>query len=654
MDTDKSGQALEPEYQEFLDRMLAPEGAQTTDAGYQGGFDLDGQDDEEPPQTPQQAAGYQTYEVSVPEFRAKDALKRLSVLSAKAVKLGMPPFEISYGEPVATTRIIRGEKVRVAEVPFTVVGGPPKIPGWQFVAKIEHDTTMNEVMGFGAQRMIDENPELFKKLTTCPPNCEHCNLKRDRNTTYLFLSDEGDKTIQVGSSCMDDFTGHDDPRKLLMQANQFVTVMDELSDPDEMYEGASGFKVFDTRDVWAAAAALIREDGRWVSRDRATDMGSSADWVTQILMDTKVFDKMVKPVDFETADHVQSWLTDENFDPGTNLYLHNLRVMAQRGYVKAQAIGFAGSAVASWGREQSKARTRQGTHEKLASVALGEEGERLEREVRVEKKIAIDTHFGMSTLHIMRDLETNGKITWFNSGYGKFAEGDTYTITGRVKQHQTRDGLLETQLTRVNSPDLALHNKIDEGMNEKALIKKARKLKHIDARDADGESLLHVVSHFYHYRQQGKELMADLLERGADPSLVSWRDDLSAFDHWLLSGDEDLIRIALAGYPELTKPWTDEQLDAFGLTEEEMSWVAELKAVRNRELAAEQTAKIETETPTVSQAETDSEPSALDALRGGKLVDSGERIDLTPAGTPTQGQSEPGDDEDEDDSLRLA
>jgi hypothetical protein len=372
-------------------------------------------------------------------------------------------------------------------------------------------------------------------------------------------------------------------------------------------------------------------------------------------MDAKVFDKMVKPVDFETADHVQSWLTDENFDPGTNLYLHNLRVMAQRGYVKAQAIGFAGSAVASWGREQSKARTRQGTQEKHASVALGEEGERLEREVRVEKKIAIDTDFGMSTLHIMRDLETNGKITWFNSGYGKFAEGDTYTITGRVKKHQSREGLLETQLTRVNSPDLALHNKIDEGMNEKALIKKARKIKHIDARDADGESLLHVVSHFYHYRQQGKELIADLLERGADPSLVSWRDDLSAFDHWLLSGDEDLIRIALEGYPTLTKPWTNEQLDAFGLTEEEKPWVTDLKAVRDRELATEQTAKAEAETSKDSQAATHNEPSALDALRGGRLADSGERIDLTPAGKPPKGQGELDEGEDdEDDSLRLA
>src|SRR5690606_37509934 len=133
-------------------------------------------------------ADYQTQVFNIPEFRIDRAMKSLMELSKKAQQLGMPPFEIEQGDAFFVKANgqygITGGKLRI--IPLTVTGGAPVIAGWRFFAKIEHDETMNIVQGFGAENAVTNNPELLKSLQNCPPNCDHCNLKRSRNVTYLF------------------------------------------------------------------------------------------------------------------------------------------------------------------------------------------------------------------------------------------------------------------------------------------------------------------------------------------------------------------------------------------------------------------------------------------------------------------------------------
>lgn len=620
---------------------------------------LDMEDDAMSVWETQKAAGYRVLEFDVPDFRAKTALQQLHALSAKAVELGMPAYTIDVGEPQVRRKIINGASVNLAMVPISCIGGPPKLDGWRFVAKIEHDPAGNEVQGYGAQRLVDQSPELFQFLTTCEPNCAHCNLKRQRNTTFLFENENtpGANRIQVGSTCLADFAGHTNPETLLSQATRFADVMDELSDPDAMLSGGSAFRVFETLDVWAAAAALIRVDGRWVSREHATSSGSSADWVAQILCSEKTFLSLVQDVDRRVAKSVQDWLTSDDFDPGTNMYLHNLSVMARRRYVKPKVVGFAGSAVAAWGRNQAKIRQRKGLDNPYKSMWIAKHDEKVDRIVKVEKIIPLDTMYGTTRLHIIRDIENNAKITWFNSGARKFYAGDTYQITGRVKEMGIRDGFQETQLTRVNSPDVALHSKIQPGMDEKAIIKKARKLKHIDARDGDGESLLHVVSHLYRYRDEGKAIILDLIDRGADPSLVSDRDGSNAFDYWVDSRNEEMIQVGLERFPELALKWDDRLLEDYGLEDE--PWVPAFKVARDAIHAKQEASKGKKPTSATTEADTNTEATgeeeALAAIRGNREIDdeTGERLDLHPGAGEAVNLKD--DEEDgEDDNLRLA
>jgi len=524
-------------------------------------------------------AGYTEYLREIPEWRVADVLGKLQRLSDRSEKLGLPAYHIETGEPEISERIIRNVRVKILATPVRIIAGPPLIPGWRFIAKIDHDQPINEVKGYGAQALVDEDPKIFDWLTTCAPDCEHCGFKRNRNTTFLFQStDDPDQRIQVGSSCVEDFSGGRHPADVLRLANQFAEVFDEISNEEELGTGGGAYHYVDMTDILTVASAIVRIDGGWVSRDRGGLSGCTVDWITQVMSDSKTKASLVQDGDRVLATIIMDWLNSEDFEVGTDLYRSNLKAMASQGAVKPKAIGLAGSAVATYAREMKHLNERERASE-WASVPIGQPGEKVEREVYVEKKIPMENAFGMSVLHILRDTQTNAKMTWFNSGAGKLYEGQTYNITGRVKAHRQRNGLEETQLTRVNCPDLALHSKFHDEMDENALIKQIAKLDNIDARNASGETLLQTASHFYRFKGIGKKIILDLLERGADPGIASDRDGNNAFDYWIDADDAELIEFGITQHPHLTKRWTDQMLADYGM--QKKPWALRLSVTRD-------------------------------------------------------------------------
>jgi hypothetical protein len=529
-------------------------------------------------------ASYESYKAMIPEWRVREVLAKLIRLSETAQKLGLPAFDISTEEAVLRPCGEPGGIQKARFVPVTVIGGAPVIQGWKFLAKIEHDDGGNEVKGIGAQNAVEKDPKLFDVLTQCEPDCQHCDLKRKRNTTYFFEKGMNDdiERIQVGSSCVEDFSGHDNPGRILQLASGFIEIINEIQDEDGMSlgGGSSGNSAFEVKDILAIAAALVRVDGRWISRSASEERGgpSSGDMVTNLACNPKERMKLVEDEDCTRAERVEAWLLSEEFDPGTNLYLHNLQKMAHRGYVQFNAIGFLGSAIATWSREQDQKKVIE--KQQVNSVKIGEEGEQLKCVVEVQKIIPIDTEFGVSRLHIMEEKETGAKVTWFSSGQRKFMVGDSYEIKGRVKGYRQKDGVWETKLSRVTSPDLALHNKIDPSMDEPGLIKKIKKMSNLNARDGDGETLIQMASHLYSYRQVGKGLISALIEKGANPGIRGERDERTAVDYWVQSEDAELIGIAVEQFPETLSEWTDELLKNWGLFDKE--WVPEFRSARDK------------------------------------------------------------------------
>lgn len=589
----------------------------------------------------QEAAGYRQFDWVIPSFRGSEVSEKVKALSRKAQELGLPGFGLKFGERRIERVQVNDSWHRMEMVPVTLIGGQAKLPGWNFVAKIDHGdhaSDGNLVQSY-SQELLNASgrPDLLSWLSECEPNCEHCEIKRDRTTTFIFSKDQ-DPThlIQIGSSCVKDFSGHRDPAALILAAGQFRELIDELEDPEWlMPSGAEkSFSVFPVSHVLQITSAIVREDGGWIPKNDTLGYPNPSATTVKVhnIVSSESSEISIKPEDEIRAQQILKWLTHEHFDHRNEVYRSNLQQVAKRGYVPRKGVGLAASGVIAFEREIERIQHNGNEQEQPVSVHVGSEGERIERAAKLEKKIPIDGDFGTSILHIFRDVETGAKMTWFNSGAGKFEEGETYTITGRIKKHQTRNDLKETQLSRVNCPDLKLHNTMGPQLNEKDFLKKLRKLKNPDALNNRRETLLYQVSEAKSHYGVGDSIIRELLDRGADPTVRSSQSGNTPFDIWVIANDAELIEMALQKYPELTTRWTDADLEDYEVDRE--PWVPKFREIREAALADR------------ANKEIDSRTRAIDAL-------------LTDAPSTTSQQSNAlvsleDDDEADEAQLRIA
>lgn len=528
---------------------------------------------------PQLEADYETRSFVILDALALNAIRKLGDLSARAQKLGLPAFDIELGES-QYRRSPDNPRVYDHYRTLKVTGGVPKLQGWSFFAKIEHSDEGNVVKGFWAG---EDSPsqsggsELFKRMTECPSNCDHCKTNRKRNVTFFFRNKQTDDVMQVGSSCVADFSGHQSPMTIASLAQAWPEVINELtSDPDD-YGVSYGKPAFDTNEILAASAAVIREGGRWVPRhEDPWGVGSSGE-VAGLLSSPRNYDALVTAVDVDKAAKVREWLCTEDFDNRGEVYRNNLQVLAKKDYISEKNVGLLASSVAAWEREQ---RQGQASNRKpLANIKLGKEKEKLTLQVIIEKIIPIDSGFG-SLLHLMRDLESNARVIWYNSGASKFFEGDQYLITGTVNDWSPRDGVWQTKLTRVSSPDL---KPIDVLAKEdtKALQKALKACTNINARNSKGETALIVASDKHRFHQDEQERILMLLDHGADPSIQDNdnRDRLNSFDRWVLGYDELLVAKGLETHPELSLNWPKSRMEEWGVQESIQALVLEAQSI---------------------------------------------------------------------------
>ncbi|EAZ98141.1 hypothetical protein [Marinobacter sp. ELB17] len=511
--------------------------------------------------------GYTTRTFRIADIRIDLAMKKLQQLSKRAESIGMPAFGLELGEPYFV--IAAGEYGmiggRLKMFPLTVTGGAPVIPGWNFFAKIDHEDGANVVRGFGASRAVENDPVLLKELQTCPPNCDHCSVKRARNTTFLFeKTDNPGERIQVGSTCVADFSGHKTPDQLVSLATRWCELSDEFyNDEGDIGPTSSGrSRNFDVESVLAAGLAVVRKDGHWISREAAGDFGnSSVDMVQQLLTNPKIYINLVEEKDKAAAKEISDWLCSDNYDVKGSLFRSNLQAIAMRGDVPFKMTGFLSSAVAVWHNDQADLQKKKANP--VVSMKLGNCDEKLTLSAKVEKIIVLENDFGTSDMTILKDTASQAKMIWFNSGKRTMFEGDTYHITGMVKSHEERDGVWQTKLSRVNSSEAALQKLISINPTfSKPFEKKLQAVIHIDARDQTGNTALFNASLSYSNGQADRKVVVALVAAGADPSIQCGQNDACSFDQWVVAGDSELIRRGIESHPELTKAWGREMLAA--------------------------------------------------------------------------------------------
>lgn len=214
--------------------------------------------------------------------------------------------------------------------------------GWQFVAVIDHIAEAVNIV-----RVAPDFRELdLSHLQTADSKCDHCKVNRSRLRTYLFV-DESDKFVQVGSTCMTDFTGH-------QVKFQWLEWIDEFSENDDIFGSyMGGARRYSVADLLGAAYRLIDSYG-FHKADSAIPTKSQ---LVSVLMEAsgspasrRSFQDL-KDLTGEGIEEIQAavkWILEEEPDSD---YIRNLKTVVQYDLSDSKYHGLIASLLPAYRRE---------------------------------------------------------------------------------------------------------------------------------------------------------------------------------------------------------------------------------------------------------------------------------------------------------------
>lgn len=434
---------------------------------------------------PDAAAGW----AFVPQHRVEWFQSKVDALSKRAAKLGVAAPRIEFQPAVVKTHRRRPEggerptgwigcadfqtapifsteqEARASDnrgmalpirvdyhtlVGVRVIGEEPiKFGGWSLVGRIEHGPKLNVI--YSVPGFESSIPERFR--TCSSSNCDHCQTTRQRKDTFIVVSEAGEWK-QIGSNCIADFLGHKSAATFLSYACSWFSItagslMDE--DREEYANGPRETPRFSLLRILTTSAWVIRING-FVSRAVAevkgktptsSDVANIECWKISKETQQWIDENPELPEDAERAKRVIGWL--ETLGNADNEYLRNLHALAANETVTAKSLGLAVSAIAAYTRtlEKQEEKTREAA---VISQHVGKEGERADFMVTIVAVKDINTQFGCSHLHIMKD-DAGNSLKWFASSES-LEEGKRYLLKATVKKHDEYQGKKQTLLTR--------------------------------------------------------------------------------------------------------------------------------------------------------------------------------------------------------------
>ena len=396
-------------------------------------------------------------EFNVPSVKMPELNKQFETLAKKARKLGCPipsftvldTYEVTYTHNPYTDAVF----VVPLVIEFTkikVEGEVLKYAGWTFLGTIEHTSVGNILRSI-------PGVELAERYRIESPTCNHCRTTRNRKNTYVVRHEDGTEK-RVGSSCVGDFLGHDNPDKVAASLETYFKFFVNLGDYDEkeFFGGKPDYRV-PVLHFLAVTSCCIRAFG-WTSRSKAYEIQSraTADDVNDYIFGTSQADRDMRrdyPVteeDDTLAEKALEWVQSLDEVKLRDNYLYNINLVSKMESVDSGHYGLAASIIFAYKKEVEREiiqKEKRAAGE--ASEYIGSVGDKLTLQLVVTSITPIDggqfgTTYCCKFLYGGRD-----RAVWFASRYPDFNEGETITLKGTVKaQSDSFHNIKETQFTR--------------------------------------------------------------------------------------------------------------------------------------------------------------------------------------------------------------
>lgn len=386
----------------------------------------------------------ETYEIPSDNLHA--FVTRIENLNSRARKLGLEPITF---EEVGDRLIEQADGSVYKVIEIELQGERPKLKGWSFAARIEHDV-YDEADGkniIAKSPFCDDIDAIPEEYRTIDPKCDHCQLKRYRKDTYLLVNEKGE-WMQVGSTCLKDFTGHKDPHAIASWLELADALKRDLSAPDDMLTGSlGGSKYLDTLTFLAVVSAVIDEHG-WVSKgnaNRTAGLWPTADVALDVIFDMKDGKKVeieIADEHEETAREALEWCQDVlGTRSNLNDFEYNLVTLCSREmFDYSKYAGFIAALISVWQRETQK--TKKLREQGMTSEHVGEIGDRETFILTPKKVLSFGGIYGEVCMHIFED--ENGNVFVWKTGTGMLETGITYEIPGTIAEHSNYNGIPQT------------------------------------------------------------------------------------------------------------------------------------------------------------------------------------------------------------------
>ena len=148
----------------------------------------------------------------VPCDALADLRQRIEALDRRAGRLGVAPIRL----------LDTGEREFDRHAFVVLHGAAPVLAGWTLEAIVEHHGER------GTVRAVGELGEHLDQEAFQSARCEHCGVRRRRSTTFVVVHVESGELRQVGSNCVRDFLGGNDPERACRQAEYLARARAEL------------------------------------------------------------------------------------------------------------------------------------------------------------------------------------------------------------------------------------------------------------------------------------------------------------------------------------------------------------------------------------------------------------------------------------------
>lgn len=402
-----------------------------------------------------------TYDVTVSSF--EKISKEIARIAKKCDKMGLAytysvsePYEKTFSIPDSkNSRIIHHYTVSVVTIDIDMHF---QYQGWIVKGCVSRKDGIEQVHF----DLFDENSEvLSKQFRHNDYHCDHCHRKSNRNHVVIIQHENGELK-QVGSTCLDDFCGIDG--EIIVRWNEAmgqIAYADALlhGDIEEIdrygFFGTVGNPCYEVEEILQLAASTIRMCGFVKSGYE----DSTSDIVKEFFGTAHLKRPEITESDKQDAICAINWIrsevTQDEIDHSE--YLYNLQQIIKAGYATFRHFGMLVSLIPTFKRAMEKKRQDYIKEQaKRAGTFLGEVGKKLSADVTLTRVTSYDSMYGTGYIYSMMD-DSGNTLVWFASRSQGHHDGDTFKITGTVKEHKEYHGIKQTVLTRCKISESSSH-----------------------------------------------------------------------------------------------------------------------------------------------------------------------------------------------------